>query len=323
MKTTPELSAPRDNLHRALLALACCALAIFVAVAVAWHPDATSPMGGIHHVILQLSDSASMGLFIAVLIERHFRQRERRELVQTGAEIAKSTTAEIKRDLKESIAIVGSAHDFGLSEILPPRQHRKGERTHAAFSDALVHANCASIVVVSGRRLFSPGMPGHRGFFENVVEVREQAGNHDCLNVRALMIDPDSDAARRRENLEHRMKIKADVALTIDGIEELNASLGGALHIEYGTYDSDPQLWAVITEQWAFVEWYHSADAEELHRAIGCHSDTSWCAGGRVPVMRFVRDCDSFKSSIGHFESLWKIAQRTRIKKSATDVRPT
>ncbi len=299
-----------------LLAAAIILLLIAVALLWAW-PDAVG--GDYRDLAAGLVGSAGIALLVTSLVERKHLAIA---LGATAEGIVSGGAQELDRAFHESFSILNQSDVNGLLSIYPPRQQKDPADTlKSAIQSDIRRTKNLDIVGISGLDFFSyPRSPSTQpGAYYDACKARLEGRSEETaspLQIRALLLNPASDAARLREAIEtiegETPDISADIETATKGMDKLNQSAReGAVH--WAFYDPCPQVWAVLTDDSVFVEPYHLAPTAQLCQDLRADDleasqvDVN-CTGGRVPVLQFRRHSNMYCALRAHFEFLWDLA---------------
>jgi excisionase family DNA binding protein len=210
----------------------------------------------------------------------------------------------VRELLRQFSAVVEGAISVGIEDILPPR--RDGSRTRAAIEAELDRAH--GDVLISGTTL--------RDFFSDKdyeLTLHKKIVRNEEFRVRAVMLDPLSELAHARAFAERGspMLSESDFRLTnlfADTQKSINRILllqqektkRNASRFELSVrFVPHSTLWAVCTENVAFVEFYH----------FGRPAPDAWftgsCLGETVPVLRVRARTALYNIVRSHIEYLY------------------
>jgi hypothetical protein len=123
------------------------------------------------------------------------------------------------------------------------------------------------------------------------------------FDIRVLLLDPDSDEARRREKIEHPLgrKTIGDIESTIDWLlQKMAQNARFRVHL----YQIPPMLSLFITSDHVYMEPYH----------FGRPDGVEGCIGGHVPNLKIKNDANNSTAYFrAHFEYLWKDSRGGRL----------
>lgn len=278
-----------------------------------------------------LIGSAGVALIIIALIEREYikgviEQTSNRivDVVRnTSNEIVKTTTYNLDDKFKKTFEILEHAEYNGLVDILAPRLDRKRgeEYTKKIIANEIKKSKSVRVFGMYGLDFFGSFGGGgsvftglyFRAIQERIDDAKKENKPLD-LEIRALLMDPNSEAAKFRDQIEsfngRRLNIQRLVDDAKGGIQELNR-LAGKNFIEYRLYSIFPQVGLVLTDSFVFIEIYHYAPTKELCDALiekGLEATTlaTPCTCGRVPILQFSSNSNMYVAMQKHFDSIWK-----------------
>jgi len=254
-------------------------------------------------------------ILIAVVEARHLREA----LNENAKRIVEHSGSQLDKKFDDSFDILHQCNQNGLYAIHLPRQVEPRICTlHTALQGEIAKTKKLSIIGVSGLDFFSSplGAATTAGPYYEACKTRlipSHTPKLASLDIRALLLNPTCDAAKNRDTLEIVDGVPASIARDINiakhGIETLNR-LAKRSAIEYIFYDTTPQLWAVITDDYVFVEPYHSAPTEKLcsqlqEMDLPASQEDRSCTGGRVPVLQFSKRSNMYLAVQVQFEYMW------------------
>ncbi len=220
----------------------------------------------------------------------------------------------------ESLAIIGACHRAGIRAIFRSRQS-DAEALRIAIDAAAIASTGISLLGVAFRSLFNPSG-------EHTQEPRERLDD-PRVHLRVLLLDPDSDAAKRRATIERGNTTIDDIRFTLahgipamtqerlsrvcqqDGTlkekiakssipwpDDLVACVVERCKFEVHLYDLDPMVFLMIFRDSVFAEQYHLGRPNELR--------TGSCIGKHVPVIEYGSAAEAAKFLSTHYDWLWK-----------------
>lgn len=149
------------------------------------------------------------------------------------------------------------------------------------------------------------------------------------FNMRILLLNPNSDAAKRREKIERghqtikqisdtldthitgavierfknllskNSELKNKIAQMCNNPSELNSILSEHNKIKLKLYQFDPITFLMGFDECVFTEQYHFGNPEGKVPAKSC-------IGKRIPVIQYNKDSDSYAFYKSHFEYVWQ-----------------
>jgi hypothetical protein len=268
--------------------------------------------------VTSLLGSAGIALIVIALVEsRHLRS----SLEKTSIKIIDRTRHGLDDKFNETFNILEHRRYNGLIDILAPRQDEKrGNETREIIAGEIIKSQSIFVFSISGLDFFGypRGACTAAGRYYSAIDARIDAvkkeGQPLKLQVRVLLMDPKSDAAKFRNCIETVADtpgdIEGDIRIAEEGMSKLNSKAGEDF-IRYLCYSMFPQAGFIGTDSCIFVEPYHYAPTEELcqtlqEKDLNAHTLSNNCTGGRIPVLQF--DCNSnmYLAMKKHFDSIWK-----------------
>lgn len=278
------------------------------------------PVEGIEKTTFFASVISTIGvaLIIIALVERvHLRK----SLKEVSKEIVKDSTNNLDKKFKEVFEILEHSRYNGLIDILAPRfDEEKGDNTREIIAKEVEKSKTVYVLSISGLDFFSApggGLPRAGKSFEAIMKKITDAKKENKpfdLKIKALLMDPNSEAAKFRDEIESFEGVKGSIEKDIEhakrGIQLLNTH-AGKVFIEYRLYSIFPQVGFVLTDSCIFIEPYHFAPTKEFINALEekklkATTMVTNCTGGRVPILQFSSNSNIYIAMQKHFESIWK-----------------
>ncbi len=221
----------------------------------------------------------------------------------------------------EAFKILNTCSRAGIESIFVSRKHDAAD-LRAAIADAVSKSNALSLLGIAFRTFSDPSGESREGIAGSI--------NAPSTRLRVLVLDPESEAATRRKNIEIGNATIDDikytlqnnlVAIAVERLKQLRrdqartadkAQAGAqaaqpltywreALNMEVRTYATEPVVFAMICDNSMFSEQYHRGRPDEL-------VTSGSCIGKYMPVIQYRRGSPGFRFLECHFETLWKEA---------------
>ncbi|OHE25570.1 MAG: hypothetical protein A3J94_00635 [Syntrophus sp. RIFOXYC2_FULL_54_9] len=221
----------------------------------------------------------------------------------------------------ESLKILDTCNRAGIRAIFKSRQ-ADSEELREAIDTAAARSSEIKLMGVAFRSIFNPSGEHTRQFRERLDDPR--------IPLRILLLNPDSDAAKRRAVIEQGNTTIEDIRFTInhgipstiqerlkrgdDSISEglqqaTKATLGAdcnqkeisACNLQVHLYDIDPIALLMIFQESVFTEQYHLGRPKALRSGS--------CIGKYVPVIEYSSSADACSFLIRHFEEIWNLSK--------------
>lgn len=147
------------------------------------------------------------------------------------------------------------------------------------------------------------------------------------VKFRVLLIDPTSEAAKRRaiiesgeENRDDKNYIKCQLFKDIKRVatwlndpqvNDLRCRISRLIEVRF--YDSMPSIFAIKTDYYTFIEQYHMGNLKVLGKKY--EKKGVLCLGGYVPLFKVDNSRNFGKLIKDHFENIWKSAESNDLQK--------
>jgi len=229
------------------------------------------------------------------------------EVVGT-AFIAVAATAPISeyfqfRTLARYMRLLMGAQGAGIINIYRSRLEERAA-FQSAVEDAFENAHKLNLIGIALPMVF-PSLPLPKKVEKVVYDTK--------IPFNIILLDPDSDAAAERQEIEKGNGVRDAIRKTLGELRnilvERASRLGttadeliknGALdrlNMAVHLYDFPPQSMLLLTQNVLFLEEYH------FGRPSGAKSGE--CIGGRTPVIEFDSVSDTFSIMGEHFDYVW------------------
>lgn len=293
-----------------------CGLGSFIAALLLLYQWPASDTTGYRELSASLLGSAGITLIIIALVEtKHLSA----SLGATAKAIVNEGSKALDDKFDQSFDIINQCNRNGLIAIYAPRQSEEGKlQMHDAVVAEIRKTEQLSVMGISALDFFSypRGAATQAGpYYESCRKRLADSSQAFQMEIRALLLAPDSSAARFRAEAEvvdgEQADIGNDTETATRGIARLNKSAPSRM-VSYKFYDSHPQMWGVITDECVFVELYHSAPTVDLCKKLQEGEQYAAdlkvnCTGGRVPVFQFQKQSNMYVALKEHFESMWRL----------------
>jgi hypothetical protein len=217
--------------------------------------------------------------------------------------------------------IVNSCQASGINSIFVSRK-KDSDNLRIAIEEAVKSTKEVFLLGVAFPSLFNPDYP----HTENVKEKFHNNG----IKMRILLLNPDSQAADRREKIERdnetteqikKSLSKGIVSITWERIknilqnnedlkdrikplfnennrDEVANVFSENINIQIKLYDFDPIIFLMGFDECLFAEQYHFGRPKKIIQGFTC-------IGGYVPVIQYSNHSDSYAFFKSHFEYVW------------------
>jgi len=277
--------------------------------------------------ITTIISSAGVALLIIALVETRFL---RNSLQTTSEKIVEESSKKLDQKLENSFELIRNCNYNGMSDILPPRQdENKIDITRNIISKEIETAKLIYIISISGSDFFDFPKGANRAgggkYYGIILKRLEEAKEKNIelnLSLRVLLINPESKAAKFRNEIEEfdisQGNIKDDVDTSLEGIKKLVKKYDNKdtekKFIDYRLYSEFPQIGFILTDSFVFLEPYHFAPTKEFCEALKSNNLAaaeleSNCTGGRIPVFKFHNKSNMYIAMKKHFESIWEYSE--------------
>ena len=266
----------------------------------------------LHYIIRGLGISIIGGALIAWAIGHLISKRKFSKLYEDMEELygkITETDKNINKNVTETFKLIKETRDNGLLKIYEPydMKFKKKEQISDEFTNEInkmVKAEEKEIKIcgLSLREFFSDG----RKFADEMRKAFERMDNNNNeFSVKVLLIDPESDWKKQREEAEDKFakdKLGTDLGQSIVWLNNNIRNLEHEDKIKDNIrfYNATPDFFLFITSHCVLFENYHMG-AFELEketdrgvRALGL--------GGHVPVFKFDSKSPMYKYLNGQFD---------------------
>ncbi len=211
----------------------------------------------------------------------------------------------------DNFKIIKSCDQAGIISIFTSRK-RDGDDIRKAIDEAAHGTGFVDLLGVAFPSFLNP-TDARTPRVESMLQ-------DSSVKIRILILDPKSQAADRRADIEAGSNTIEDINRTRDQniaslihtrliklrlnnsqLDELeNSSTPQTkLNVEVRLYQFDPVVFLMVFSDSMFVEQYHFGRAPGKVFPLGC-------IGKYVPVMQFKKDSDSYAFLRSHFNYVWK-----------------
>ena len=305
---------PQLPMYRTLLFWAGCII-IALAVLTLWVWPASS-LPAYRELAVSLLGSTGVALVLVAIVEsRHLLIA----LSQTANRIVQDSSEALDDKFNSSFQILDQCTCNGLVAVHTPRQQKtNASALRDQITDQIGETETLRIIGISALDFFgSPrGAGTTAGPFYAPCQDRltpERSSQAANINIRVLLLYPMSPAAQLRNRVEkiedELADIKDDSQTAREAINRLNR-LANRKAVEYRWY-LFPHAWAVLTDDFLFLEPYHFAPTQDLCTRLttlslpASHLGAN-CTGGRVPVFQFRRESSMYQAIDAEFGLLWE-----------------
>lgn len=225
----------------------------------------------------------------------------------------------------ESFKIISSCEKAGISNIFISRKDDSIDLINAIEQATSKTSTELFFLGISFRTFFDPSNP-------RTPSVKAKLYN-PSIKLRISLLDPNSDAAKRRETIEVgsttltdinqslnigvvtivQMRIKnivlgnRDLTKEVRSFSDMNQEkqaiiiekLMHSLNVGIELYDFDPIIFIMGFDSSMFVEQYHFGKPKGL-------VEPNSCIGKRVPVLEYNKGSNGYAFYKAHFEYVWK-----------------
>lgn len=219
--------------------------------------------------------------------------------------------------------IINACQASGINSIFISRK-KDADNLRISIEEAVKSTKEVFLLGVAFPSLFNPNYP-------HTENVKERFHNNG-IKMRILLLNPDSEAAKRREKIEsdnettdqiNKSLVKGIVSITWERIKNIlqnnedlkdrikplyNDNEGSRvevanvfwenINIQIGLYDFDPIIFLMGFDECLFAEQYHFGRPKEIIQGFTC-------IGGYVPVIQYSNHSDSYAFFKSHFEYVW------------------
>jgi excisionase family DNA binding protein len=197
---------------------------------------------------------------------------------------------------------------MGVLDVLAPRG--ESEETKAQIAEALQRAvGIMWLQGISLKEFF--GDREYTSFIRQKVDAANSGESDGSLEVRAILLNPDSTMARARAVLENGMEfadeegyhdsiLYEDIRRShrfLDGQKQLMRTQGATgFSLHYTLLDFLPPQYVVMTKDECFMETYHFGTTKY---------EPGTCIGRRVPMLKLSPDSALYQSLRSQMEYFW------------------
>jgi hypothetical protein len=221
----------------------------------------------------------------------------------------------------ESLDILNACNNSGIRGIFESRLEA-GSDLSSALDAELSKTTHISMLGVALRAIFGPTDS------LTVTPLMRSRLDNPQVKLKVLILNPNSDAAKRRDSLERGGTCIEDINYTLnngipavinerimnlndfsakDKISEhlsIDNTIVGELYdkcnIFIKTYDIDPITFIFKTDSALFSEQYHFGRIKDLR--------TANCIGQHVPVIQYIESAKAARFLSEHFKAIWEMA---------------
>ena len=209
---------------------------------------------------------------------------------------------------KQSVILAG-AREFGIEDIFARRPRKQG--AHDAAMGKIRDAIQRQLSMEGEVRIACVAAPD---FFRHGFEIgdllwQEFTDNRCKSKLRVLVLNPNSDWATRRQELEPGHQVLPDINSAVLFLDQLSEKASGD-KVRYLPSCDPPFAFLLITEQLAFVEAYPFAPVTVEEGPIG----------GKAPMLVFASNSEAYKRWSSHFDYSW---ERALAMKKSTEIKET
>jgi hypothetical protein len=214
---------------------------------------------------------------------------------------------------EQSFRILDTCKRAGISDVFASRKEDRAMLAEALDAAARRESTEMYLLGIAFPDLLAPGNLRERHFGQKVYSP--------SIELRALLLDPQCDAARMREDIERARGTTDDIgkalSIFLPGIvcERLGSladqgklpdlsdpvKVRDAVRISVGVYARDPIVFLIGFSDCVFAEQYHSG-----RPARWPHGE---CIGQHVPVIQYDQNAAAFRHLSEHFEYVWRSAE--------------
>ena len=225
-------------------------------------------------------------------------------LLEHASRAMRQQLEETMDQLRRDFAIVTHSIENGLTDVLSPRRGDPSETSVVRTLSSILR-DARGELRISGfslREFLDGGQPLY-------AIIQSLLRNDEPVNVRMLLIDPISEAARLRTMVEQgplvvhtQGAVFSDVVASISAIEFIVEAARGRSRFSFEARfcNLNPPFYMVATSETLFLEPYH------LGRVPGDPP----CIGGFVPVLRFRAGCQMYQRALLHFDYIWNSCEQ-------------
>jgi hypothetical protein len=209
------------------------------------------------------------------------------------------------RSNAEALSILDACSRSGIRAIFKNRSEA-AVALRSAIDLAAASSSQIDLLGIAFRSLFNPAGDYTRQMRERLDDPR--------VGLRVLLLDPDSDAAKKRATKELGNTTIDDIRFTLhnglpatvaERIKRIQAQqAGGAsdqrINVEVRLYDSEPVVFLMMFGGSLFCEQYHCGRPNGLRAGS--------CIGKQMPVVEYAGSAHASPFLQAHFEEMWASA---------------
>lgn len=153
------------------------------------------------------------------------------------------------------------------------------------------------IVGIAALEIFPISEPGNR--YEKLFEGYLVDNNNKC-QVKILLLDPDSNAAKLKAKLEYSHDTIGHIKGTIKKLDMYNHRDNIVNKLDYRKYNSMPIALIFMTSSRLFLEPYPNVNINKPTQNL------NGPIGGRTPMIVITKDSEAYRRWKAHVEHLWE-----------------
>lgn len=226
----------------------------------------------------------------------------------------------------DTFDLIKSARDSGISRIYALRTGSENPEAKKAFHERLKlefsKADQSELETKEPKTIRMMGI-SLRQFFNDIGELfnlGESILRNERLKLQILLINPFSAQAGLRAERESQTKDKLEY---VDVEDHFNSTLfqdfqkctkalipyiDDSKRVEVRLYNTAPSCFLIFVNEIVFVETYHYG-----------RSGVGGLKGGKVPVLEFHSDTNTYKELKGHFDYVWFKSRNCILDKKIAD----
>lgn len=220
----------------------------------------------------------------------------------------------------ESFKIINTCRLAGIESIFVSRK-RDSIDLRKSIADSVNKTNTISVLGIAFPTFFNASSESHELISERI--------NSPLIKLRILLLDFDSEAAKRRANIEHGNATLDDIKYTYNNhlvavaVERLKniqknsknmdiknvcdtefnmENLRSLLNFEIRAYRFDPIVFLMIFDDVLFSEQYHFGHPDNI-------VPFGSCIGKYMPVIKYRKGSEGYQFLENHFKYIWKNSQ--------------
>lgn len=228
----------------------------------------------------------------------------------------KATRDDIRHVMIEHFTILKKLNNNDIVDILPPSSNPESGTTTTIDKYLSMYLKSSGMKTIRAygialRKLFHQG-----SVLSNTLLENEEHFIKNCdLDMKAIILDPNSEAARMRSKIEgaavcsnqkidRSCIVQTDILLSIDNVKIV------AEHFKEDQFSVKtchylPPMWFLMTHERLFFEQYHIGRTEDRPHYQ--------CLGGTVPVIVTGKSSPWYKYFENHFNFLWGLDNNTNL----------